>query len=97
MRLLLKKIGKRVAESEIRGELEALNINVQAVMQLRSKRRDQDPEKDRSLTPHFIVSVARGPDVAKARSLTDFCGLRVNSRDIQRHKGASAMQTLPAL
>jgi hypothetical protein len=42
-------------EVEIREELEALHINVQAVMQLRSKRRDQDPEKDRTLTPHFIV------------------------------------------
>jgi hypothetical protein len=61
-------------EAEIREELEALHINVQAVMQLRSKRRDQDPEKDRPLTPHFIVSVARGPDVAKVRSLA---GLRV--------------------
>jgi hypothetical protein len=52
-------------EADIKEELEALHINVQAVLQLRSKRRDQDPEKDRPLTPHFIVSVARGPDVAK--------------------------------
>jgi hypothetical protein len=58
-------------EGEIREELEALHINVEAVMQLRSKRRDQDPEKDRPLTPHVIVSVARGPDVAEVRSLTD--------------------------
>jgi hypothetical protein len=41
-----------------------LHINVQAVMQLRSKRRDQVPEKDHPLTPHFIVSGARGPDAA---------------------------------
>jgi hypothetical protein len=59
-----------MAEDEVREELEALHINVQAVVQLRSKRRDQDPEKDRPLTPHFIVSVARGPDVAKVRPLT---------------------------
>jgi hypothetical protein len=64
-------------ESEIRKELEALNIRMQAVMQLRSMRRDEDPENDRPLTPHFIVSVARGPVVAKVRSLTDLCGLRV--------------------
>jgi hypothetical protein len=56
VRLLLKNVGKRMPEDEIREELEALRINVQAVMQLRSKRRDQDPEKDRPLTPHFIVS-----------------------------------------
>jgi hypothetical protein len=42
-------------ETEIQEELEALHINMQAVMQLRLKRRDQDPEKDRPLTPHFIV------------------------------------------
>jgi hypothetical protein len=57
-RLLLKNLGKRMPEAEIREELEALNINVQAVLQLRSKRRDQDPEKDRPLTPLFIVHVA---------------------------------------
>jgi hypothetical protein len=45
-------------EAEIVEKLEALHINVQAVMQLWSKQRDQDPEKDRPVTPHFIVSVA---------------------------------------
>jgi hypothetical protein len=85
--LLLKKIGKRMPEAEIREELEALQINVQAVMQLRSKRRYQDPEKDRPLTPHFIGSVARGPDVAKVRSLTDLCGLRVKVETFNAPKG----------
>jgi hypothetical protein len=64
-------------ESEIKEELEALSISVQAVMQLRSKRRDKDPEKDRPLTPHFVVSVARGPDVAKVRSVTEIWDLRI--------------------
>jgi hypothetical protein len=50
MRLLLKNLGKRMAETEIREELEALHIQVQAVMQLRSRRWDQDAEKDRPLT-----------------------------------------------
>jgi hypothetical protein len=40
--LLLKNLGKRMPEAEIKGELKALRINVQAVMQLRSRRRDQD-------------------------------------------------------
>jgi hypothetical protein len=53
---LLKNLGKRMPETEIPKELEALRINVQAVMQLRSTRRDQDPEKDRLLTSQFIVS-----------------------------------------
>jgi hypothetical protein len=38
-------------ESDVREELEALNILVQGVKQLRSGRRDQDPVKDRPLTP----------------------------------------------
>jgi hypothetical protein len=46
VRLLLKTLGKRMPEVEIKEELEALHISVQAVMQLRSKRREQDPEKD---------------------------------------------------
>jgi hypothetical protein len=65
-------------------------------MQLRSKRRDQHHEKDRPLTPHFIVSVARGPDVANVRSLTDLCGLR-EKMDTYNAQKAAAMQTLPAV
>jgi hypothetical protein len=87
VRLLLKNLGKRMPEAEIREELKALHINVQAVMQLRSKRRDQDPDKDCPLTPHFILSVARGPDVAKVRSLTDLCGLRVKVETHNAPKG----------
>jgi hypothetical protein len=72
---IVKKIRQGMPEAEIKEELEALHINVQAVMQIRLKRRDQDPEKDHPLTPHFIVSVARGPDVVKFRALTELCGL----------------------
>jgi hypothetical protein len=87
VRLLLKNLGKCMPEAEIREEIEALHINMQAVMQLRSKRRDQDPEKDRPMTPHFIVSVARGPDVAKVRSVTDLCGLRLRVETYNAPKG----------
>jgi hypothetical protein len=59
--LLVKTLGRGMPESVIREELEALNIHVQGVMRLRSGRRDQDPTKDLPLTPHFIVSVVRGP------------------------------------
>ena len=78
VRLLVKNLGRGMPESVVREELEALDIHVQAVMQLRSGRRDQDPTKDRPLTPHFIVSVARGPEVSKVRSITELCGLRVS-------------------
>jgi hypothetical protein len=56
-------------------------------MLLRSKRRDQDPEKDRPLKPHFIMSVARGPDVAKVRSITALCGLLVKVETYNAPKG----------
>ena len=65
-------------ESIVREELEALGIRVQAVLQLRSGRRDQDAAKDRPPTPHFVVSVARGPDVQKVRTLSELCALRVS-------------------
>jgi hypothetical protein len=78
LRLLLKNLGKRMRDHEIREELEATSIQVQAVMQLRSRRRDQDAEKDRPLTPHFIVSVAWWPpDMAKVRSVTELSGLQI--------------------
>ena len=51
VRLLVKKLCKGMPESVEREELEGLEIHTQAVMQLRSGRRDQDPAKDRSLTP----------------------------------------------
>jgi hypothetical protein len=76
-------------EAEIQETLEAFHINMQALMQLQSKRRDQDPENDRPVTPHFIVSVVRHLEVAKLRSLTE--------RNVQRSKRAAAMQTLPVL
>jgi hypothetical protein len=74
--LLLKNLGKRIHETEIKEELEALHVSLQAVKQFISNLRDQGPQKDRPLTPHFVVSVARGPEVAKVRSLTELCGLR---------------------
>ena len=51
MRLLWKNMGKGMPESVVREELEALDTHVQAGMQLRSGSRDQDPAKDRPLTP----------------------------------------------
>jgi len=76
--LLVKNLGRGMPESGVRQELESLNIRVQGVTQLRSGRRDQDLAKDRPPTPHFIVSVARGPEVSKVRCLTEHSGLRVS-------------------
>jgi hypothetical protein len=39
------------------------------------------------LTPHFIVTVARGLEVAKVRSLTDLCSLRVSVETYVAPKG----------
>ena len=76
-RLLVKKLGRGMPESVVREELETLGIHVQGVTQLRSGRRDQDPIKVRPPTPHFIISVTRGPEVSRMRSITELCGLRV--------------------
>jgi hypothetical protein len=66
-RLLIKNLGRRKPEDVVREELGALSICVQGDMQLRSGRRDQNPEKDCPVTPHFIVTVARGPEVKFTR------------------------------
>jgi hypothetical protein len=65
LRLLVKNLGRGMPESVVRGELEALHIHVQGVLELTSGRNDQGPTKDRNFTTHFIVSVARGPEVSK--------------------------------
>ena len=78
MRLLVKNLGRSMPESVVRDELESLNIRVQGVTKPRSDRRDQDPAKDCPPTPQFIISVARGPEVSRVRSLNELCGLRVS-------------------
>jgi hypothetical protein len=74
-------------ESVVREELEALGMCVQGVMQLRFGRPDLDASKDRPLTPHFIVLVARGPGVQKVRSLSELCELRVSVETYVAPKG----------
>jgi hypothetical protein len=78
VRLLVKKLGRHVPDDVVTEELENLGIYVKGVLQLRSGRREQKVYKGRPLTPHLIVSVARGPYVAKPRSLTELCGMRVS-------------------
>jgi hypothetical protein len=57
MCLFLKNESKLISEAEIPEELEALLINMQGLMNLRSNQRDQDSEKHHLLKPLFIVSV----------------------------------------
>jgi hypothetical protein len=91
VRLLVKNLGREMPESVVREELEALDIYVQGVMQLRSCRRDQDPTKDRRLNPHFIISVARGPKCHRTLQSASVTGVITGS------KRRTAMQALPAL
>ena len=37
--------------------------------------------------PHFILSVARGPEVSKVRSVTELCGLRMSVESYVALKG----------
>ena len=69
--LLIKNLGRQMTESIVQEELEAMGIRVQGVMQLCSGRRDKDATHDRPPTPHFMVSVARGPEVQKVRFLSE--------------------------
>jgi hypothetical protein len=68
VRLLVKNLGKRMPEGVVRDELENKEITVQGVLKLRLRRREQETSNARQLIPHFIVSVAKGPDVAKVHS-----------------------------
>jgi len=43
--------------------------------------------KDRFPSPHFFVSVARGPEVSRVRSITDLCCLRVSVESYLAPKG----------
>jgi hypothetical protein len=87
VRLLLKHIGRNMPEDVVREELENLGIHVQGDLQLRSSLRDHEAAKARPLTPHFIVSIARGPEVAKVRFLTELCGLRISVETYVAPKG----------
>jgi hypothetical protein len=78
VRLLLKNLGKHMPESVVREEVESLRFHVLGVLQLRSGRRDQDVSRALTLTPHFIVSVARGAEAQKVRALNELCGSRVS-------------------
>jgi len=59
-RLLVKNLGRGMPESVVREELETLGIHVQGVTQLRSDRRDQDPNKDRLPTPTSLYQWHEG-------------------------------------
>ena len=85
--LLVKNLGRGMPESVVQEEFESLNIHVPGVMQLQSGRRDQDPSKDRPPTCHFIVLVARGPEVSKVQSLTELCSFRVSVESYVAPKG----------
>jgi len=87
VRLLVKNLGRQMPESVVREELESLNINIQGVMQLRSGRRDQDPTKDCPCTPHLIITVRRGPELSRVRSITELCGMRVSVESYVAPKG----------
>ena len=85
--LLVNKAGKVMPVRVVRQDLESLNIHAKRVTQLRSGRRDQDPDKDGPPTPQFIVSAARGPEVLKVRSLMTFWGFRVSFESYVAPKG----------
>jgi hypothetical protein len=87
VRLLVKNLGRHMPEDVVQDELESLGICIQGILQLRLGRREQEAAKAHPLTPHFIVTVARGPEVGKMRSLTELCGLRISVETYVAPKG----------
>jgi hypothetical protein len=63
---------------------------------LRLRRRDQDPQKDRPLTLHLIVSVAGRPDFQKVRYFTDLRWLRVKMETYIAPEGSEPKLTSPS-
>jgi hypothetical protein len=94
--LLITNLGKQMPEDVVREELEALDICVQGDLHLRTGRRAQGTSKTLPLTPHFAVSVARGPEVAKLRAVTELCSLRFSVKTHIASKGpcSASAQTL---
>jgi hypothetical protein len=67
--LLIKNLGGHMPEDVVWEELETLGISVQGVLQVCTRCHDQETSKACPLTPHFIVSVAQGPEVVYLCSL----------------------------
>jgi len=86
-RLLVKKLGSGMHESVVREEFESLGIRAQGITQLRSGRRYQEPTKDCPPKRQFFVSVARGSEVSRMRSITELCSLRVSVESNLSPKG----------
>jgi len=82
-RRLVKNLGRGMPESVVTEELKSLNFSIQGVTELRSGPRQGEPPP----TPHFSVSVARGPEVSIVRSLTELCSLRVSVESCVSPKG----------
>jgi hypothetical protein len=81
VRLLVKNLGRGMPVGVVR-EVVSLNIRFKGVTDLRSEDPDQDIDKCRPPAPHFIVSVAPGPEVLTVPLLSDFCGLCRLSRTL---------------
>jgi hypothetical protein len=87
MRLLMKNLGTGLPESVVREDLESEyscpGIHTAAIRPPRSGH-SQRPTSH----THFIVSVARGPEFSRVRSLTELCGLRVSVESYLTPKGS---------
>jgi hypothetical protein len=87
-------------ETEIRGELEVLHVHVRAVMQLRSKWKNHEVEKEHFLTRHFTLLPAQSLKATIVRSVMDLCRLLINMETFTfqenfRNVNASSVLTHP--
>jgi hypothetical protein len=81
LRLLVKNLSRRMPESIIRDELMSRD-SCRCDLHTRPA-----PHQGLPSHPHFIVSVARGPDVSKVRSLAELRGLRMSVESYVAPKG----------
>ena len=87
VRLLIKHLGRNMPLEDVVEELLACGIEGASVTQLRSNHRDADSSRDRPLTPHFLVTIGRGPMVQKLRSVEVLCDLTVKVETYNTPKG----------
>ena len=87
VRLLLKNLGRGMPESVVREELESLEFSCLGSHAAAFRPSRPGPSQGPLSHTHFVLSVARGPEVSKVCSITELCGLRVSVESYVATKG----------
>ena len=96
VRLLVKNLGRKMPESEVREELEVLGITVVSVLQLQSHRRATDTEGQASHSSLHCDGAKRANGQQGTRSRQSVRS-SYNGRDVPGSQGPIAVQELSAV